>query len=1214
MKLKNIIKIDFVFPLFLLSIVSFLCFKSYIPNTWLSGWDTLHPEFNFPLNISRVLFGVWRSEQGLGAVAIHSHMSELPRLLFLWILSLVFNYSILRYLYIFLALFIGPLGVYFFIKQTSKTKNLWIDIASLLGALYYLLNLGTLQHFYVPFEMFATQYAALPWIILFSIRTLENNSRKNLIVLFVVSFLSSPQAYAATLFYMFYLVLIVFLFTYSLFSKRNKILTLKRSIISLTIVLTANLFWVLPNLYAIKNQSQAVEQSTINRLFSGEIFLRNKEYADLGSAITHKNFLFSWQEYNYEDGKFVDLLDEWKDYLEKPFVSSVVNIIAGMWVIGLLLSIFRKDRVGISLLPVFFLSLFLLLNENPPFGYFFNFIRDNIPILREGLRTPFTKISIVFMFVASYGISSFYSSVFIFIKKIRLSFVNYLLVIAGISMIVFSMLPVFSGNLISKSMKINIPDYYFETFNWFENQPDGRILKLPMHTKWGWVYYDWGYQGAGFTWFGTKQAQLDRDFDRWSEQNETAYLQFQDAIVNNDLDKFSSLIDKYSIQYVLVDKSVINAGGDSNLLFNKESDEILSKLGGVTEIKNFGSTTVYKINGHDSVWAPSRVTKVNTNLEYSYNDPIYGKFENYYSGKNAVIYPFLNFDTRSGIDMKLDNDTLKISRDVYLPTNANLNFSSYVGEEKTIPFSLNTRLENGLFSTELVYTQPELFLDGKLIDENKIVIKGDTKYPASGIGYVSAFGEINRISVGKELSEIADGHIDGFNFSPQYYSQDSKVAQSVLDKIAKTSPRICRDSNSVADSLRVVDQDFLITPDGNDSLCWGNSYIAQNNELMEISFTANKSAIPDLCISQGGRCVNISNPEVVDIDGGESHVTFFGTLNRGEVWIDFIIRPSEKEKKLMIKNLRVETYSLVNKEDYDLTNIKQLLGKTLSKSIDQPNANINLEVAIPGVGSRNIDLNSTVGYSESYNCDTQKLGSVEKVVSDGTFRYLAKNGGVNCDYVTFSGVEPEKSYVLRIKGVNVNGRSLKTYIFDGGKLILEDVMPDGDFEKLMAVPRLHGDGSLHDLTLNIETRSFGIVGSENIVNEVELIPLPADWLSSINMGNNLIIEDNNVEILKQSNFGNMFHRIVLNSADERGVVSFSQSYEPGWLAYLPGYGLLVHSKFNSWANAWEVPAGEHTVYLIYWPQLLEFIGLALIPVVLLLLVSKSDIIARFASR
>ena len=147
-----------VIALLLISIV--LCIRNYTPGTFLSGWDTLHPEFNFSLAFQRTFFGVFRPEQGLGAVAAHSQMADLPRIIILYISHFVLPLNFLRYFYIFLNIIFGTLGMYFFLnKHLLKQKT-----ASFLGALFYLLNIGTVQIFNVPFEMFTTLFATFPFL------------------------------------------------------------------------------------------------------------------------------------------------------------------------------------------------------------------------------------------------------------------------------------------------------------------------------------------------------------------------------------------------------------------------------------------------------------------------------------------------------------------------------------------------------------------------------------------------------------------------------------------------------------------------------------------------------------------------------------------------------------------------------------------------------------------------------------------------------------------------------------------------------------------------------------------------------------------------------------------------------------------------------------------------------------------------------------------
>mgnify|MGYP001577884606 CR=1 FL=1 len=93
--------------------------------------------------------------------------------------------------------------MYFFLeKVVFKSKEKKVAKAfSFAGGIFYLLNLGTLQNFYVPFEMFTTQYAALGWLLLFATRYLEERKRKDLLLFSMTTLLATPQAYAATLFY-----------------------------------------------------------------------------------------------------------------------------------------------------------------------------------------------------------------------------------------------------------------------------------------------------------------------------------------------------------------------------------------------------------------------------------------------------------------------------------------------------------------------------------------------------------------------------------------------------------------------------------------------------------------------------------------------------------------------------------------------------------------------------------------------------------------------------------------------------------------------------------------------------------------------------------------------------------------------------------------------------------------------------------------------------
>ncbi len=68
-----------------------------------------------------------------------------------------------------------------------------------------------------------------------------------------------------------------------------------------------------------------------------------------------------------------------------------------------------------------------------------------------------------------------------------------------------------------------------------------------------------------------------------------------------------------------------------------------------------------------------------------------------------------------------------------------------------------------------------------------------------------------------------------------------------------------------------------------------------------------------------------------------------------------------------------------------------------------------------------------------------------------------------------------------------------------------------------------------------------------------------------------------------------FYKIDLNSP---GTIILSQSFDIGWIAI----GANNHQIINNWANGWDTKEGNTTVYLFYWPQLLEFAGFAILTI------------------
>ena len=101
-----------LYPALLGIIVATIAIVNYVPGTWLTGWDNLHTEFDFPMNVYRSIFSVWEEYQGLGLLAGMAHAADLPRQVFLWATSWFIPNSFIRYFYQYLMLFVGTFGTY----------------------------------------------------------------------------------------------------------------------------------------------------------------------------------------------------------------------------------------------------------------------------------------------------------------------------------------------------------------------------------------------------------------------------------------------------------------------------------------------------------------------------------------------------------------------------------------------------------------------------------------------------------------------------------------------------------------------------------------------------------------------------------------------------------------------------------------------------------------------------------------------------------------------------------------------------------------------------------------------------------------------------------------------------------------------------------------------------------------------------------------------
>jgi hypothetical protein len=200
---------------------------------------------------------------------------------------------------------------------------------------------------------------------------------------------------------------------------------------------------------------------------------------------------------------------------------------------------------------------------------------------------------------------------------------------------------------------------------------------------------------------------------------------------------------------------------------------------------------------------------------------------------------------------------------------------------------------------------------------------------------------------------------------------------------------------------------------------------------------------------------------------------------------------------------------------------------------------------------------------------------------------------------------------------------LKIYLFNNNSQVLEieEILPTGAFDKnfLIYPKEATGSGPARNASsiadaggyvLNLETRSFGRIPSENLLSKVEFYPVDSNYLQTFegySPGQSRMGIQNNLKVLDVKKFGTWGYRIEINGS---GLLELGQGYDKGWVGFtIKDYRLKIieHTKVNSWANGWTIQNStisnlNSIIYIVYWPQLLEWGGGFLGLVTLLVLI------------
>jgi len=216
---------------------------------------------------------------------------------------------------------------------------------------------------------------------------------------------------------------------------------------------------------------------------------------------------------------------------------------------------------------------------------------------------------------------------------------------------------------------------------------------------------------------------------------------------------------------------------------------------------------------------------------------------------------------------------------------------------------------------------------------------------------------------------------------------------------------------------------------------------------------------------------------------------------------------------------------------------------------------------------------------------------------------------VNEEVVNFydcgSEVKLDQGHLIKIEYKNILNRPPLVKIFSqsNNRLIIDTKLTSNQNISYLVVPPIYTFDT--GLGINISSLSLSKKASTNEIISISFAPF--DWSTIASLHFNQPQSVSKSLLVFSHQYNQTFYTASFLPTSIPSQLVLNQSYSPGWIAfYFDSYhrlNLLSHIKINNWANGWEISNDTNsTVYIIFWPQILEFLGfiLLLIPLSLFL--------------
>ncbi|MFH2019265.1 MAG: hypothetical protein ABII80_01475 [bacterium] len=1134
---------------------------NYQAGKYLLGWDSVWSEANIGLSFKRALSGLWQEFQGVGLQGGHGYVSDLIHTTWLWLISIFVPLVQVRYVSVVLLWMVGAWGGYFLI---SRLTNKWL---AMISSFVYMFHPFIVQQFFVPHDSFIWLFAFLPWSLLAIISLLENWSYKRLFYVFLTQILLSFAGFIPPQMLAYLMVVGVLLICYLLGEKGRW-----KKVLGLGLVIFAvHSFWFLPFVRYGISGSGTYLKSKLNTITTPENDLKSESFGGWGELITGKSYYF--ESLDIVDDQIMGsapIFTEWASYWSGKPVVGVLFGLFGVATIGWFTMFWQRKWWKWGMGASFILVISGIANRAWPLGYLgkiFHFL----PIIDQAFRIGFTKFSIIYVLLLGIFVAFGLEIIGKLLHKRVLMFLGGVAVIGGMLLVGW---PVFQGKMFYARMRVELPSEYIHLIEFMKSQKaDARIAALPVQTYNGWQINSWGYTGSGFLFYGVEQSILDRAFDVWSPYNEGFYEEFSTAIYGANTEGVKRVLDKYDVRYVLLDESVSAPGQGKEILRIPETKKLAEELGWEEKFRE-GFLTVWEVPSETGLnqflSAPNSWKEVGVDASKARRDVVMEEEGTYVTGVNQITYPFASLMKEEVKGVEYESEGVTISVDT---TGSKLEIPGFKqGQKVEMQYKISYENETITITWEPIYVVngsegPKLTESEYLInDKDSLWVKigaNEAKFVRKGEVITGSAS----LSVGEPIrTEIYDGK-----------GKQERVDGGWSDGDAS----VCGEDSKYS--------------------CWSMPLMrAGRRELIQVilHYKSVTGKIPRLCLDLEGdpyQCENL-------VQTGLSPIIVTQETGVGEkYWMDIVV--GGKKGDIELREPGIVRYPFIRDEAIGNEGWESFLNNQEHKI-----GGGKVEVTVNAEPKR-YDFGS-LGKKEMNNCDLLSRGKVSKSLGSelaftllqktenpeaGLTKYTAQERGAICDYVEMSELQTQLSYLMRIRGENREGRSVKLFFYNTGseRNDLEYLLDKESFDQTFAVLPWEFPGSY---SLNIETRSFG-QPTENAIYPVAVRYFPLEQIARATINSGLAdpqLNENGLDISEVKKIGTWLYKVKYTG---EGMVKLSQGYDEGWIAWSGGK-LLEHKKIDGWSNGWIVPRENgKTLVILYWPQLLEYFGFGMLGVV-----------------